>query len=197
MSLSSTAYLVKPIGDAKMTSNYEYSNLNQQSHLNDQKADNTELDCFELLSAYLDGEVSVEERQQVQDWLDNDPEIKKIYIQLSRLHHGIHNIPVPTTETSSTHLSNQVFQSIDRTQRKRKTFLWGGGAIAAVVLATFSNLFTGGSNIPTFRLAESSNQENASQPIMVAVAVNKPAVKIPKAAVSSTQKKLPKAINNY
>ena len=173
-----------------MTSNYEYSNLNQQSNLDDKEADNTELDCFELLSAYLDGEVSVEERQQVQHWLDNDPEIKKLYIQLSRLHHGIQNIPVPTSETSSTNLSNKVFQSIDRTQRKRKTFIWGGGAIAALVVATVSNLFTGGSNIPTFRLAKSSNQETASQPMMVAVAVNKPAVKIPKAAVSSADKKL-------
>ena len=184
-----------------MTSNYEASNLNQQSDkvsyvdsqqglsdLDDREMDSTEQGCFELLSAYLDGEVTVEERQQVQSWLDNDPEIKKLYIQLSRLHSGIQNIPVPQTTTSSAQLSAQVFQSIDRTQRKRKTFIWGGGAIAALILATISNLFTGGSSIPTFRLAESSNPETVNSPLMVAVAVNKPTVNIPKAAVAPVKK---------
>uniref|UniRef100_A0ACD5GTL5 Anti-sigma factor family protein n=1 Tax=Desertifilum tharense IPPAS B-1220 TaxID=1781255 RepID=A0ACD5GTL5_9CYAN len=30
-------------------------------------------DRFELLSAYLDGEVTASERQQVENWLDTDP----------------------------------------------------------------------------------------------------------------------------
>lgn len=186
-----------------MTSNYDDSNLNQISDqvqenfvvpqqgiadLDDSGMDNTNLDCFELLSAYLDGEATVEERRQVQDWLDNDPEIKKLYLQLSRLHHGLQNIPAPQEVISSQQLSHQVFTSIDRTQRKRKIFIWGGGAIAALVLATVSNLFTGGGNIPALRLAESPEPETVSQPLMVAVAVHKPTVIIPKAAVSSNSK---------
>lgn len=188
-----------------MTSNYNDFNLNQKSDqvkgnfivpeqgifdLDDNEMSNPKLECFELLSAYLDNEVSVEERRQVQHWLDNDPEIKKLYLQLSRLNQGVQNISAPQEAISAKQLSNQVFQSIDRSQRKRKLFIWGGGAIAALVLATVSNLFTGSGNIPALRLAESSEPETVSQPIMVAVAVNKPAVKIPKAAVSSSNKQL-------
>jgi len=33
-------------------------------------------DRFELLSAYLDGEVTAAQRQQVEDWLGNDPEVQ-------------------------------------------------------------------------------------------------------------------------
>ena len=193
-----------------MTSNYDDLNLNQTfapdrrdfmmpqediSNLDDNEMGNANLDCFELLSAYLDGEATVEERRQVQTWLDNDPEIKKMYIQLSRLHHGIQNLPAPEAVASSTELSARVFQSIDRTQRKRKVVIWGGGAIAALVLATISNLFTGSGNVPALRLAESPEQKTVSSPVMVAVAVNKPTVIIPKAAVSSQSQQFLE--NNY
>lgn len=188
-----------------MTSNYDDFNLNQIfdqieqnssiiepsiSNLGDNDIDNAEIDRFELLSAYLDGEVSVEERQQVQYWLDNDPQIKKIYLQLSRLHNGIGNIPMPQETISPKELSERVLQNIDSTKRKRQISLWGGGAIAALVLATISNLFIGGGNAPTLRLAESSEQEGVPAKVMVAVAVNKPAVIIPKTAISSTEEEL-------
>ncbi|MDJ0688182.1 MAG: zf-HC2 domain-containing protein [Xenococcaceae cyanobacterium MO_188.B32] len=188
-----------------MTSNYDDFNLNPKSDqvkedfidpqqgifdLDGNEMSDPKLECFELLSAYLDNEVSVEERRQVQYWLDNNPEIKKLYLQLSRLNQGVQNIPTPQETISTKQLSERVFQSIDRTQRKRKVSIWGG-AIAALALATVSNLFTGSGNIPALKLAESSEQETVSQPIMVAVAVNKPAVKIPKAAVSSVHRQLP------
>jgi len=32
-------------------------------------------DCFELLSAYLDGEVTATERRQVEEWLSTDASI--------------------------------------------------------------------------------------------------------------------------
>lgn len=189
-----------------MTSNYDDFNLNQKfdqiqknalireqnlPDLDDNALCDQELDCFELLSAYLDGEVTVTERQQVQYWLDNDPKIKKLYLQLSSLHHGIQNIPAPTKTISAPKLSERVFETIDRTGRKRKISIWGGGAIAALILATISNLFTGVGNSPTFRLAETSEPEIAVSPkVMVAVAVNKPAVRIPKAAISVTEEEL-------
>ncbi|MDJ0632954.1 MAG: hypothetical protein QNJ34_07165 [Xenococcaceae cyanobacterium MO_188.B29] len=160
------------------------------SDWDDNEMDDLRLDCFELLSAYLDGEVNAEERQQVQYWLDNDPEIKQQYLQLSQLHHGIRNIPAPEKPISAQQLSKQVFRSVDRNQRQRKVVLWGGGAIAALVVATISNLFTGSSNVPVFRLAESAEQEKASQPITLAIAVNEPAIKIPKAAVSPTREQV-------
>ena len=187
-----------------MTSNYDDLYLNQKpnqiketsivpqqdiSNLDDNEIDDAKLEVFELLSAYLDGEVSVEERRQVQHWLDNDPEVKALYLQLSRLHHEVQNIPAAGETISAEQLSSQVFQSIDRARQKRKVSIWGG-AIAALVLATVSNLFTGGTNIPALRIAESPEQETTSERVMVAVAVNKPAVIIPKAAFSSEHKQL-------
>ena len=56
---------------------------------------------FELLSAYLDGEVSPAERQQVQQWLDTDPEIQQLYVKLLRLQQSVPRIPVPSSGSSS------------------------------------------------------------------------------------------------
>lgn len=150
------------------------------------KLNYTEEDCFELLSAYLDGEVTPQERKQVQEWLDCDPEIKKIYLQLRRLHNDLENLAAPTTNTSTEQISAKVFQSIDRSQRKRRTLVWSGGAIAALCVAALSNLFS--VNSPTFKVVQSPQQDSANQTLMVAVAVNKPAVRIPKTAVASPQR---------
>lgn len=40
--------------------------------------DNSPLERFNLLSAYLDNQVTTAERQQVQKLLDTDPEFKKL-----------------------------------------------------------------------------------------------------------------------
>ncbi|MBE9167554.1 zf-HC2 domain-containing protein [Pleurocapsales cyanobacterium LEGE 06147] len=150
------------------------------------KLNYTEEDCFELLSAYLDGEATPQERQQVQQWLDCDPEIKKIYLQLRRLHDDLQNLAAPITSTPAEHVSAKVFECIDRSQRRRRTLLWGSGAIAALFVAALSNFFSTSS--PTFKLVQSPELDSASQTLMVAVAVNKPAVRIPKTAVASPQR---------
>ena len=150
------------------------------------KLNYTEEDCFELLSAYLDGEVTPQERKQVQQWLDCDPEIKKIYLQLRRLHDSLENLAAPTTHTSTEQVSAKVFERIDCSQRRRKALVWGGGAIAALCVAALSNLFS--FNSPTFKLVQSPEQDSANQTLMVAVAVNKPAVRIPKTAVAFPQR---------
>ncbi len=38
-------------------------------------------DRFELLSAYLDGEVIAAKRQQIEDWLRNDPGVQYLYVR--------------------------------------------------------------------------------------------------------------------
>ncbi len=45
-------------------------------------------DCFELLSAYLDGEVTAKERAIVQNWLQTDPSVYSLYNRLMNLRHG-------------------------------------------------------------------------------------------------------------
>lgn len=44
---------------------------------------------FELMSAYLDGEVSEQERTLVEDWLANDPQLLSIYQQQVKLRKAV------------------------------------------------------------------------------------------------------------
>ncbi len=46
-----------------------------------------------LLSAYVDGEVTAEERQQVEEWLRQDPEAQAEYRELVRLRNLLRRLP--------------------------------------------------------------------------------------------------------
>ena len=87
---------------------------------------------FELLSAYLDGEVSPAERQQVQQWLDTDPQFQQLYVKLLGLQRAVPRIPVPSSGMSSEELSQRVLQ---RTGRQRVLQFLSGGVVAAVMVA--------------------------------------------------------------
>ncbi len=141
----------------------------------------SELDYFELLSAYIDGELAPAERDRVAEWLDTKPEIKTTYLQLLKLQTQMQRIPTPPSVSVET-VSAEVFQKLDRHRWRKRCCIWGGGAIAATLLATLSGMVSG-VNSPGLRLAQSTS-ETFAKPVMVAVAVNKPAVKIPKTAVS-------------
>ena len=71
-------------------------------------------DCFELLSAYLDGEVTATERRQVEEWLSTDASIKCLYKRLLNLRQGLQNIPVPPTNQSSETTIEQVLKRVNR-----------------------------------------------------------------------------------
>ncbi|BAU64461.1 putative transmembrane anti-sigma factor [Stanieria sp. NIES-3757] len=167
-----------------MTSKFDDFESSHKFYLSDWESDNTTPDCFELLSAYLDGEVTPQERQQVQYWLDNDPKIKQIYTKLRQLQCKFESIPIPNNQQVTADLSVNVFQAIDSSQRKRRVLYWGGSAVAALFVAFLSS-FSAGENSVGFKIANTVEKQN-SDSIMVAVAVNKPAVKIPKASVSSS-----------
>ena len=159
---------------------YRQPNLDQQD---------TEDDCFELLSAYIDGEATSEERQQVQRLLDNDPEIKKIYIQLIKLQSEMQSLDVPISQDiSSEVISQKVFAEVERSRNHRKLCLWGGGVIAATIIAAISGVIPG-LNYSSLKLAVKSPasqiKETISEPVMVAVTLNQPTVTIPKAAIST------------
>ncbi|MEM9009328.1 MAG: hypothetical protein AAGE59_38235 [Cyanobacteria bacterium P01_F01_bin.86] len=51
---------------------------------------------FELLSAYLDDEVTTEERKLVAQWLMDDPNTQQMYQRLLMLRQAIRTAPVPT-----------------------------------------------------------------------------------------------------
>ena len=125
---------------------------------------------FELLSAYLDGEVTREQRQQVQLWLTTDPQIQQLYQRLQVLRQGIHNLPTPEPEYSAQQLSNRVFAKIDRQRKDRKRWLWGGGAVAALVVAAVGSIF---SDTPLVQFANKEETES------LIIAFNHPPIELP------------------
>ena len=135
------------------------------------------IDCFELLSAYIDGELSPNQRTQVQRLLDRRPEIKSLYIQLLTLQGQMQSSIAPPSNKSVAEITAGVFQSIEQRRRQRR-LIWGGSVIAASVLAGITGLIPGFT--PGLRMAEIPAR-GGSQSVMLAVAVNKPAINIPKA----------------
>ncbi|PSO55938.1 MAG: Fis family transcriptional regulator [Cyanobacteria bacterium QH_1_48_107] len=136
--------------------------------------DDRQRDRFELLSAYLDGEASAAERKQVQQWLETDPEMQRLYARALKLSQGIQTMPLPEQEKSSRPVPEQVFQRADR-HRLRRAVVWGGGAIAALFVgAVWSLLPT--NNYPVSQVAQSPKNNTNSELQLV---VNRPAVEIP------------------
>ena len=98
-------------------------------------------DRFELLSAYIDGEVTAAERRQVEDWLTNDPVTKSLYSRLMMMQQGFQAMPMPAAEQSAQELATKVLQRVER--QTKRTWLLGGGAIAALLIAVVSGVAGG------------------------------------------------------
>lgn len=131
---------------------------------------------FELLSAYLDGEVTAEQRQEVQELLSNDPEIQCLYRRLLYLRQEINNLPIPKSEYSAQELSEAVFAKVDKQNKQRKIWLWSGGAIAAVLLTAVGSIFND-NRTPLLQMAQ-ENQPTSNNDSLI-IALNEPIIEIP------------------
>ncbi len=171
------------------------SHQNNSSHsfedLSSPKVENSPLgtldmqkrDRFELLSAYLDGEVTAAERRQVQEWLDTDPQVQQLYNRLLKLRSAFKTVSAPQ-QVPVEQTIDAVFDRLDR--RPNRMFRWGGVAIAALFVGALATVFPGRDSFSP-QLASSPTPN--SEPLMVAL--NEPLVNIPKAAVASPVKSLP------
>ncbi|MEL6908597.1 MAG: zf-HC2 domain-containing protein [Cyanobacteria bacterium J06643_13] len=131
---------------------------------------------FELISAYIDGELAPNEKKQVQQWIDQDPQVKTVYTQLLALQSQMQNLPTPAEVESVTQITAKVFHSLER-RRYRRRLAMGGSAIAASLLTAITML--SGSN--NWKFAQPANiNENEGNTVMLAVALNTPAINIPK-----------------
>jgi anti-sigma factor RsiW len=129
---------------------------------------------FELLSAYLDGEVTASERTQVEAWLATDRAFQHQYRQMQHIHQAIPRMAVPSSQSAAA-LSTGVFAKLDR-QRNRKLAWIGGGSIAATFIAAvtgLSGIF--GDNSPQLQFA--ANKANTPAPLMLAL--NDPILAMP------------------
>jgi anti-sigma factor RsiW len=170
-----------------MTPNFNPHNENQQPPSG--SLETIQRDRFELLSAYLDGEVTATERRQVEDWLVNDPTIQRLHSRLLKLRQGLQTMPVPAVEESVQHTIDQVFARVER--RPKLTLVWGGAAAIAALFA--GALFSGilpGSLTPEIARSpeqeiETAQNQPTSEPLLVAL--DKPLVDIPKAPVATPE----------
>ncbi|XGV99214.1 MAG: anti-sigma factor [Leptolyngbya sp. BL-A-14] len=176
-----------------MTSDFNTPNdPHQPSPMNDHDSSSgssnlMQRDRFELLSAYLDGEVTAAERKLVEEWLVNDPSIQRLHSRLLKLRHGLQQMPVPTTAQSTEQTVNEVFARLER--KPKLSLVWGGAAIAALFVGAIVSNLLPGTQAPTPQIAKNSQQPVIETPQantneVLLVALDKPLVDIPKAPVA-------------
>lgn len=162
-----------------MTSNFDARKPFRQTDATEM--DSLQRDRFELLSAYIDGEVTAQERKQVQEWLATDSQMQRLHSKLMKLRQGLHTLPVPPVTSDARDTAQQVFSRLDR-RRNRRTAVWGGAAIAALLVSALPGiLFSNRSWMP--QLAQSPVPETVPEPLKIAV--NRPVIDfMPEAAAS-------------
>ena len=137
--------------------------------------DVTKRDRFELLSAYLDGEVSPEERRIVLTWLTEDPETQCLYRRLLQLRQGFQGLCPEQWQSETSHqTATAVVNKLN--QRLRLTCMAGMTAAAVAVIGVFS----GALNNPMGRvgIAQSPDQGESLK-----IALDQPPITIPKPAI--------------
>ncbi len=139
-------------------------------------------DRFELLSAYLDGEVTAIERRQVENWLATDPSAQCLYARLLKLRQGFHMLSVPQPEKTVEQTVEEVFARIDR--RPKLTVLWGGAgaAVAALLVGVMTGVFSG-VQVPEQRMPSVAQQPKVAPEVMK-IALDRPVVNIPKTPIA-------------
>ncbi len=152
---------------------------------------------FELVSAYLDGEVTQSQRREVEALLAKDPVAKHLYQRLLQLRSEFQRMPISPTLETVDRTVEQVFEKIDR--RSKRIFIWGGSAIAALCIAVISGIISA-TRSPVIQLADVSDSEPVqialNEPIIeivnpnnVMLTVNEPLFQIPQPSVTPRENK--------
>lgn len=152
-------------------------------------------DRFELLSAYLDGEVTAAERRQVEEWLSNDAAVQQLHTRLLKLRQGFRSLSAPQPSQPVEVTVKTVLARLDR--RPRLSLVWGGTAIAALVLGAVT-LFTSRTpefaNNPDRVQSEQAQKVEPSEGDGLLVALDRPVLSIPKTA--RVESKAPDQLDN-
>jgi hypothetical protein len=163
------------VGGVTMTEKLERDNNSSRGNQN-LKKDTIKKELFELISAYLDGEVTAQERRQVEKLIASDSLARYLYNQLLQLHSNLEKMPAPPASEPVEQTIRKVYSRLDR--RPKLALFWGGTAFATLFLAMLSAIMPGSrSFLP--QLA------TAPEPEPVHIALNEPIVEIinPNAAI--------------
>ncbi len=145
-------------------------------------------DRFELLSAYLDGEVTAAERKQVEEWLVNDVTVQKLHARLMMLRQGFRSLPVPQPSQPIEQTVKKVLAQVER--RPKLSLVWGGTAIAALFVGAVTIISPmGRSPVSQVAIKTTPPAVTNSQPSVdsdgLLVALDQPVLAIPKEATAS------------
>jgi anti-sigma factor RsiW len=122
------------------------------NHADDERRSSNER--FELLSAYMDGEVTAEERRLVESWLANEPKVQQMHQRLMALQSGFEHLPGPAERSPRIEQTiDQVFEKIEK--RSRWRVIVGGGLAAAAGLVAAVVSINSLVNGPSAQFAES------------------------------------------
>ena len=146
-----------------------------------QELDVTKRDRFELLSAYLDGEISSEERQLVQSWLASDPSAKCLYNRLLQLRRGFQNLSFQADCETDDILAG-VIDGLNR--RLRLALMAGGGVVIMGILSLLSGGV--GPRSPLTQWASLPSDSNIEAKDVLRVALDEPAFPIPDTMSATT-----------
>jgi len=158
-------------------------------------------DRFELLSAYLDGEVTAAERRQVEEWLRSDATIKNLYARLLQLRQDMRSMPIQASQDSAEITVDRVLHSVN--QRSIFVLAMGSATIVACLMSTVFGLLPKVES-PTLQMARNAQvkslpvaatQSTVAIPHLM-VAINNPVIEIPKTSVANPQSSVVKSVRN-
>lgn len=96
-----------------------------------------ERDRFELLNAYLDGEVTAAERRQIEDWLITDSTVQCLYARALELRQRW-QLMSPIAQQPIASKGKQIFSC--RKTKPKSDMLWKATIFAAVLLCALSGV---------------------------------------------------------
>lgn len=170
----------QPPGSTRDVCGYSETSFKLSADCHDRDLDVTKRDRFELLSAYLDGEVSPEERRLVTVWLDKDPETQCLYRRLLQLRQGFRGLSrehwQPTASSCDT--ANRVVRKLNH--RFRMTCMAGMTAVAVAVIGAFSGALQPMERMGLGTLSASDGGDGLE------IALDQPPIAIPKPAMTPT-----------
>lgn len=151
---------------------------------------------FELISAYIDGEVTPSQLRDVEALLKTDPVAKHLYQRLLQLRSEFQRMPITPTLEPVDKTVEGVFEKIDRRSSRRNLVLVGS-AVAGLCIAVISG-FISTTRSPMVKFAEVFDSETVqialNEPVIeivnpdnVMLTINEPLLKIPQATITPEQ----------
>jgi anti-sigma factor RsiW len=153
----------------------------ESTHAMQMALDVEKRDRFELLSAYLDGEVTADEKREIEAMLVSDPAMQCLHARLLKLRTSFRSLPVPPPEQPVEHTVQQVFARIER--RPNRALAWGGLAIAALFVGALVSILPRNEFSPS--IAQAPEEQRAVPNHGLMVALDHSVIEIPKATFAA------------